>query len=46
MRSIAILAGALAGIVLLASCTETPGLPGGTYQHFQNRARRRQQLTR
>lgn len=35
MRSI-LLVGPLAGIVLLAGCTETPGLPGGTYAHFQN----------
>jgi hypothetical protein len=28
--------GGLAGFVVLAGCTETPGLPGGTYAHSQN----------
>ena len=36
MRSISLTAGLLALVPLLASCTETPGLPAGTYAHFQN----------
>jgi hypothetical protein len=28
--------GVLAAVSLLAACSETPGLPAGTYAHFQN----------
>jgi hypothetical protein len=36
MRSTLVLGGMFAALSLLAACTETPGLPGGTYAHFQN----------
>lgn len=36
MRSIVLCGGMLAVAALLGACTETPGLPGGTYAHFQN----------
>ena len=35
MVTIACRGGLVAVALLLAACTETPGLPGGTYAHFQ-----------
>ena len=35
MRSISLRGGMVAALSLLCACTETPGLPGGTYAHFQ-----------
>jgi hypothetical protein len=36
MRLISPAAGLLAAASLLLACTETPGLPAGTYAHFQS----------
>ena len=36
MRSLPVAGGAVPALVLLlAACSETPGLPAGTYDHFQ-----------
>ena len=36
MRLISLAAGMLAAASLLTACSETPGLPAGTYAHFQS----------